>query len=45
MESFEKFLEQVVDDFKKLNTSTVTYEEVEAKLQKADLSPEQNAEI
>ena len=45
MESFEKFLEQVVDDFKKLNTSTVTYEEVEAKLEKADLSPEQNAEI
>lgn len=45
MESFEKFLEQVVVDFKKLNTSTVTYEEVEAKLEKADLSPEQNAEI
>ena len=45
MDSFEKFLEQVVDDFKKLNTSTVTYEEVEAKLEKADLSPEQNAEI
>ncbi len=45
MESFEKFLEQVVDDLKKLNTSTVTYEEVEAKLGKADLSPEQNAEI
>ncbi len=45
MESFEKFLEQVVDDLKKLNTSTVTYEEVEAKLEKADLSPEQNAEI
>lgn len=45
MDSFEKFLEQVVDDFKKLNTSTVTYEEVEAKLEKTDLSPEQNAEI
>ena len=45
MESFEKFLQQTVADFKKLNTNTLAFEEVEAKLEKADLTPEENAEV
>lgn len=45
MESFEKFLQQTVSDFKKLNTNTLAFEEVEAKLEKADLTPEENAEV
>lgn len=45
MESFEKFLQQIVADFKKLNTNTLAFEEVEARLEKADLSPEENAEV
>lgn len=45
MESFEKFLQQTVADFKKLNTNTLAFDEVEAKLEKADLTPEENAEV
>ena len=45
MEITQTFLEELLADVKKSNTNKVTFEELESKLEKVTLSPEQNAEI
>lgn len=45
MEITQTFLQGLLEDVKQTNPTKATYEELENKLEKLDLSPEQNAEI
>ena len=45
MEITQTFLQDILTDVKQTNSTKVTYEELESKLEKLELSPEQNAEI
>ena len=45
MELSQKFLQGLLDEIKASNPDKITIEEVDAKLEKIDLDPEQNAEV
>ena len=45
MELSQKYLQSLLDEIKATNPDKITIEEVDAKLEKIDLSPEQNAEV
>lgn len=45
MEVNQEYLQNMLKEVKESGNDTVTYEDLEAKLEKADLTPEQNAEL
>ena len=45
MELTKKYLQDLLDDVKSGNVTKISFEDLESRLEKTDLSPEQNAEI
>ena len=45
MELTKKYLQDLLDDVKSGNVTKISYEDLESRLEKTDLTPEQNAEI
>ena len=45
MEITQKYLQDLLNDVKKDGVTKITYDELESRLEKTDLTPEQNAEI
>ena len=45
MEITQKYLQDLLNDVKKDGVAKITYDELESRLEKTDLTPEQNAEI
>ena len=45
MEITQKYLQDLLDDVKSGNVTKISYEDLESRLEKTDLTPEQNAEI
>ena len=45
MEVNQEYLQNMLKEIKESGSDTVTYEELEAKLEKTDITPEQNAEL
>ena len=45
MEITQKYLQDLLDDVKSGNVTKISYEDLESRLEKTDITPEQNAEI
>ena len=45
MEITQKYLQDLLDDVKSGGVTKISYEDLESRLEKTDLTPEQNAEI